>query len=233
MEKIIYKKAVEFRINGKLLNADQAIPYDSKEIVIFSHGSGSSRLSPRNRYVADLLNKENIATLLVDLLTQKEETDRKNIFNTELLTERLIEITLRISETECFRSLNIGYFGASTGAASALNAAAYLGQDHIKAVVSRGGRPDLSLPVLDKVKSPVLLIVGELDTEVIRLNKIAFDKLNVEKKMEIVPGSSHLFEEPGKLDIVASLAIDWYSHHLQIKKQIAPVGDLMYPFAWS
>lgn len=233
MKKIIYKETLAFKIGSKTLIGEQSIPYNAKEIVIFSHGSGSSRLSPRNNYVAGLLNDHNLATLLVDLLTEEEDLIYKNRFDIDLLTERLVNVTMKISKMKCTDILNIGYFGASTGAASALTAAAHLGSDYIKAVVSRGGRPDLSLPILNEVKSPVLLIVGALDPEVIKLNRLAFSKLNSEKKIVIVPGSSHLFEEPGKLDIVAELAIDWYSHHLKLKNFIAPVGELMYPFPWS
>ncbi len=232
MNKIIYKESPEFRIGDKILHGEQAIPYNAKEIVIFSHGSGSSRFSLRNNYVADKMNECNIATLLVDLLTIDEDLVYQNRFDIDLLTKRLIDITVKISRSKISEDLNIGYFGASTGAASALNAAAYLGSRVIKAVVSRGGRPDLSMPVLCKIKSPVLLIVGELDTEVIKLNKMAYDKLKTEKMMKIIPGSSHLFDEPGKLDVVAELAIDWFSHHLKIRDSV-PVGDKMYPYPWS
>ena len=220
MNEIKFKDTLEFDSDGLKLKGELIVPDKAKGIVIFSHGSGSSRFSPRNNYVAKLLNEKKFATLLADLLTPEEDLILKNRFDINLLTGRLIQITKNISEMEITEELNIGYFGASTGAASALNSAALLGPDYIKAVVSRGGRPDLSMPVLNKVKSPVLLIVGGLDTEVIELNRQAFIRLDTVKKMEIVPGSSHLFEEPGKLEIVAKLAIGWYSKYLTIGKEI-------------
>jgi len=189
------------------------IPPDADSLVIFSHGSGSSRFSKRNNYVAGLLNKQKMATLLIDLLTEKEDTEFENRFDIDLLTERLTEITLYMRELQETRNLKTVYFGASTGAASALGSAARLGT-LIKAVVSRGGRPDLAAHALEKVKSPTLLLIGSLDTEVIKLNEHAYEMLTCEKKIEIIKGATHLFEEPGKLDEVATLAANWFRKHI-------------------
>jgi len=204
------------------LTGNLNIPEGANSLVIFSHGSGSSRFSARNNHVAKLLNKEKIATLLIDLLTGIEDTVFENRFNIELLSERLIEVTLYVQQLEEVRDLTIGYFGASTGAASALKAAAYLDKT-IKAIVSRGGRPDLAKSSLKSVKAPTLLIVGSLDKEVIKLNDEAYSLLNCERKIEIVKGASHLFEEPGKLDEVAVLATNWfkkYSNNFKITTHV-------------
>jgi len=207
------KKTVEIQIGDVILQGNLAIPENATGIVIFSHGSGSSRLSPRNNYVAEVLQQKGLATLLSDLLTEKEDRIYENRFNIDLLTERLIAITKWIKENPETKGLSLGYFGASTGAASALVAAAYFG-DEIKAVVSRGGRPDLGMQDIQKVKAPTLLIVGGYDDLVIQLNQKAFEKLQCERKFEIVPEASHLFEEPGKLEIVARLSADWFSKWL-------------------
>jgi len=204
------KKTVEIQIEDVTLQGNLAIPENATAIVIFSHGSGSSRLSPRNNYVAEVLQQEGLATLLSDLLTEKEDRIYENRFNIDLLTERLIAITKWVKENPETKGLNLGYFGASTGAASALVAAAYFGNE-IKAVVSRGGRPDLGMQDIQKVKAPTLLIVGGYDDLVIQLNQKAFEKLQCERKLEIVPEASHLFEEPGKLNVVARLSADWFS----------------------
>lgn len=197
---------------GKLtLKGNLNIPSEASSVVIFSHGSGSSRFSTRNNYVAEILNKENIATLLTDLLTESEDSIYQNRFNIDLLTERLISVTLHVSGLPELKGLPMGYFGASTGAASALQAAA--SRNDIQAVVSRGGRPDLARN-LNQVKAPTLLIVGSLDAEVIVLNEHAYSQLKCEKKMEIVKGASHLFEEAGTLDKVAQLATDWFKKYL-------------------
>jgi putative phosphoribosyl transferase len=198
------------------LYCNLTIPEGADSIVLFSHGSGSSRFSVRNNYVASALNTEKIATLLTDLLTEEEDKVYETRFNIELLTSRLITVTNHIRhhlpETQ---NMAMGYFGASTGAASALKAAARLG-DLINTVVSRGGRPDLAGTELTEVKASVLLIVGSLDEPVIRLNEEAFGMLRFEKKMEIIEGASHLFEEPGKLNEVAMMAADWFKHHLVV-----------------
>ncbi|UOB17927.1 dienelactone hydrolase family protein [Abyssalbus ytuae] len=198
----------EIRLNGIL-----TIPKGAKRIVIFSHGSGSSHLSPRNNFVAGILNEEKIATLLFDLLTREEDKIYKNRFNINLLSQRLIEVTKWIKQNSATKIMNIGYFGASTGAASALRAAAYLGED-IKAIVSRGGRPDLAMNNLSEVTAPTLLIVGGLDLPVIELNNEAFKKLQCEKRIEIVPGASHLFEEPRKLEDMTILSKKWFKKYL-------------------
>ncbi|MBK5192333.1 MAG: dienelactone hydrolase family protein [Flavobacteriaceae bacterium] len=204
------KKTVEIQMEDVILQGNLAIPENATGIVLFSHGSGSSRLSPRNNYVAEVLQQKGQATLLSDLLTEKEDRIYENRFNIDLLTERLIAITKWVKENPETKGLNLGYFGASTGAASALVAAAYFG-DEIKAVVSRGGRPDLGMRDIHKVKAPTLLIVGGYDDLVIQLNQKAYEKLQCERKFEIVPEASHLFEEPGKLEIVARLSADWFS----------------------
>lgn len=189
------------------------IPDHAQSLVIFSHGSGSSRLSPRNNMVSDVLNEEGIGTLLFDLLTPQEDAKYETRFDIELLTNRLLGATSWIIEQPEIKNLKIGYFGASTGAASALNAAAIL-SDVVKAIVCRGGRPDLSMPVLERVKSPVLLIVGGYDDLVLRLNQKAFNKLKCKKELQIIPQASHLFEEPGKLEAVAKFSAAWFDKHL-------------------
>lgn len=194
------------------LEGELIIPEDAKAIVIFSHGSGSSRKSLRNQMVARRLQQNNIGTLLFDLLTEQEDRDYYNRFNINLLTERLISVTEWLSAQKEFSGYNIGYFGASTGAASALNAAAVLPQ--VSAVVSRGGRPDLAMDALPKVTIPVLLIVGSLDYDVILLNDEAYAKLKCEKRLKIINGASHLFEEEGTLDKVADEAIEWFQKYL-------------------
>lgn len=208
-----FKREINIPVSSLWLKGDLVIPDRTIGLVIFSHGSGSSRLSPRNRYVAEFLNKSNIATLLFDLLTEEEDELYENRFNIDLLTDRLIWATDWVKNQPDMTDFTIGYFGASTGAASALRAAAELGQN-IKVVVSRGGRPDLAMPLLEKVKASTLLIVGGDDYEVIRLNERALRKLTSTKKLEIVEGASHLFEEPGKLEKVAILARDWFKKYL-------------------
>lgn len=195
------------------LKGNLNIPDVSRSIVIFSHGSGSSRFSSRNNFVASELNKAGICTLLIDLLTVEEDFVYENRFNINLITERLIQVTNYMKELPEFEGFSIGYFGASTGAASALRAAAKL-NDVIKAVVSRGGRPDLAEGSLKEVTAPTLLIIGSLDTEVISLNQIAYYSLLCEKKIEIVNGASHLFEESGTLAEVARLAKKWFKEYL-------------------
>ncbi len=206
-------KTVDIHLEDIILQGQLVIPEKATGIVLFSHGSGSSRLSPRNNYVAEVLQQEGLATLLFDLLTEKEDRIFENRFNIDLLTERLIAITKWVKENPETKGLNLGYFGASTGAASALVAAAYFG-DEIKAVVSRGGRPDLGIQDVHKVKAPTLLLVGGYDDLVIQLNQKAFERLQCERNFEIVSEASHLFKEPGKLEIVARLSADWFSKWL-------------------
>lgn len=207
------KKTVDIQLEDVILQGNLAIPENAKGIVIFSHGSGSSRLSPRNNYVAEVLQKKGLATLLSDLLTEREDRIYENRFDIDLLTQRLIAITKWVKQNPETKGLKLGYFGASTGAASALVAAAYFGGE-IKAVVSRGGRPDLGMQDIHKVKASTLLIVGGYDDLVIQLNQKAYEKLQCERKLEIVPEASHLFEEPGKLDEVARLSADWFARWL-------------------
>lgn len=211
------KLEIDIPLTSVTLKGDLVIPENATGIVVFSHGSGSSRFSTRNRMVAELIQKQNIGTLLFDLLTEEEDQIYENRFNIDLLVSRLIETTEWLMEYDQVKGLPIGYFGASTGAASALRAAAYFGET-IKAVVSRGGRPDLALSALRQVTAPTLLIVGGMDVPVIGMNKMAFDELRSVKEMKIVPGATHLFEEPGKLLEVANLAISWYKRHLVIKE---------------
>lgn len=204
------KREIEINLTDVRLGANLAGPEEPKALVIFAHGSGSSRLSPRNNFVADILNKRNIASLLTDLLTPVEDDIYENRFDISLLSGRLVKVTEWAIEQIAFER-PVGFFGASTGAASALQAAVFL-DIKIKAIVSRGGRPDLAKN-LSEVKAPTLLIIGSLDTQVIDLNRQAFDQLRCEKKTEIVEGASHLFEEPGTLDIVSNLAADWFAQH--------------------
>lgn len=197
------------RLPGRLV-----VPGNAGGIVVFVHGSGSSRHSPRNRYVASALNQAGLGTLLFDLLTAQEEVDRGNVFDIGLLAERLVQVTDWLSGRQRAAGLPIGYFGASTGAAAALWAAAEPGNE-IAAVVSRGGRPDLAGPRLAAVQAPTLLIVGGRDDVVLDLNREAQERLRCESSLQIVPGATHLFEEPGALETVASLAGDWFTEHFR------------------
>jgi dienelactone hydrolase len=200
------------------VEGDLVVPQGANGIVLFAHGSGSGRFSPRNQYVAKVLNEAGMATLLIDLLTKEEEEidsrTRQFRFDIDLLAKRLLDATKWLKKDRATKNLASGYFGASTGAAAALMAAAKLPQD-VKVVVSRGGRPDLAADYLPKVRAPVLLIVGGNDPVVIDLNKEAMKHLAAEKRLEIIPGASHLFEEPGKLEEVARLAADWFSKHFR------------------
>ena len=189
------------------------VPENAPGVVLFAHGSGSSRHSPRNRYVATVLNEAGLGTLLLDLLTPEEEADRANVFDVELLARRLADVTSWLRTQPSVGQAAIGYFGASTGAAAALWAAAEPGAS-IMAVVSRGGRPDLASPRLGAVTAPTLLIVGGLDTLVLDLNRDAQAQLRCENELAVVPGATHLFEEPGTLAAAAALARDWFVSHL-------------------
>ncbi|MFE3552953.1 phosphoribosyltransferase family protein [Streptomyces kronopolitis] len=201
---------VAIEASGVLLTGDLTVPAGAGAVVMFAHGSGSSRHSPRNRLVATALQEAGLGTLLFDLLTPAEEGDRAKVFDVETLAGRLTGATGRLRDRT---GLPIGYFGASTGAAAALRAAADPGAD-IGAVVSRGGRPDLAGPGLSGVRAPTLLIVGGDDTMVIDLNRAAQAALRCENRLEIVPGATHLFEEPGALQEVSELARDWFLRHL-------------------
>jgi putative phosphoribosyl transferase len=198
---------------GVILTGDLTVPASPRGVVAFAHGSGSSRLSPRNRSVAAALNRAGIGTLLFDLLTATEEVDRTNVFDIPLLAKRLLAATRWLGEQPDTAALPLGYFGASTGAAAALIAAADAGEK-ISAVVSRGGRPDLAIPRLHEVTAPTLLIVGEEDRQVLDLNRAAQEHLRCPNRLAVVPRATHLFEEPGALEEVARLAIGWFHRHL-------------------
>lgn len=211
---LAFKEDISIHVaNGIHLDGELIIPEDAVGLVIFSHGSGSSRHSPRNAFVAGKLHQQKIATLLFDLLSEEEDQDRKNRFDIELLSQRLIKATQRVSQLNETHQLPLGYFGASTGAASALKAAARQGEK-IKAVVSRGGRPDLAMDEISAVTSACMFIIGGEDSAVIQQNQQAYNQLRGTKQLEIVSGAGHLFEEPGALEEVASLATAWYKKHL-------------------
>ena len=207
-----FHKEVSIPVGKVTVQGELIIPLKAKAIIIFSHGSGSSRFSKRNQMVAKYLNEKNFGTLLFDLLTEEEDQHYQNRFNIDLLTKRLAGATEWLEEFPAAKDCRIGYFGASTGAASALKAAAVLPQ--IKAVVSRGGRPDLVMDDLHNVEAPTLLIVGSLDYDVLQLNKEAYTQLGCEKKLEVVEGATHLFEEPGKMENVSELAGNWFQKYL-------------------
>ena len=214
-----YEEALSFSLgNDVLLEGNLTIPPRAKGLVVFAHGSGSSRFSPRNRFVAEMLHKKQLATLLIDLLTKEEsivdESTGEFRFNIDLLASRLVDLTAQLLKNPGTQKLPIGYFGASTGAAAALIAASR--GENIFAVVSRGGRPDLAFSYLSKVKAPTLLIVGGHDLEVLALNKHAYEYLSCVKKIEVVPGATHLFEEKGALEQVALLAANWFSSQIDL-----------------
>jgi predicted phosphoribosyltransferase/dienelactone hydrolase len=210
-----FKGAAEIEVEpGMVLNGDLWLPEDAGGLVIFAHGSGSSRLSPRNREVAASLNGRGFATLLFDLLSDEEAANRDNVFDIELLAARLAAATRWAQREPGIDELPLGCFGASTGAAAALCAAAAIGSG-IGAVVSRGGRPDLAASMLADVRSPTLLIVGGADWQVLELNEAAAKLLRCEHELAVVPGATHLFEEPGALERVAELAAAWFSGHLK------------------
>jgi len=213
------KKPLEIPANGVILKGDLNVPEGPRGLIIFSHGSGSSRLSPRNRFVAGTLVANRFATLLFDLLTPEEDLDYEQRFDIELLTKRLIGVTRWIRRQPDYSKGDIGFFGASTGAASAIRAAASIGPEIIKAVVSRGGRPDMAMNALTKVESPTLLLVGGLDTEVIKLNQQAYEAMHCSKELTVIPGASHLFEEPGKLEQVTHHANKWFLKYLYESQQ--------------
>jgi dienelactone hydrolase len=213
----IEERLVRVAVDSVMLDGNLDLPEAAGAIVLFAHGSGSSRYSPRNRHVARLLNEAALGTLLVDLLTPEEEaTDSRTAhlrFDIGFLAERLVVTTDWLTRCPDTRQLPIGYFGASTGAAAAF-VAAVARSDVVGAVVSRGGRPDLAGPALPRVQAPTLLIVGGNDFQIIELNRAAFAQLRCEKRLVIIPGATHLFEESGALDEVARLARDWFERHL-------------------
>jgi putative phosphoribosyl transferase len=208
-----FEQVVQIPIDSLGLEGSLALPEQTQSLVLFAHGSGSSRFSPRNNFVAQVLRQAGIGTLLMDLLTEEEDTVYKTRFNIDLLTERLLVATKWLQEQSRTKHLVIGYFGASTGAAAALKAAAADGSK-IGAVVSRGGRPDLAEGALEHVHSPTLLIVGGRDEVVLELNRQAYARLKGKKQLAIVPGATHLFEEPGALEEVAQLAKHWFKQYL-------------------
>lgn len=209
---------VRIPIRGAVLEGELSVPKAATGMVLFAHGSGSSRHSPRNQHLAEVIRESGGGTLLFDLLTKEEEAvdmyTRHLRFDIGLLAHRLVAATYWIKEQTEARHLRVGYFGSSTGGAAALVAAAEIGAE-ISAVVSRGGRPDLAGAALERVVSPTLLIVGGLDGLVIQLNEEAYAKLSCEKELKIVPGATHLFEEAGKLEEVARLAARWFQRYLQ------------------
>lgn len=219
MANYTFNDSVRIDVQGISLIGDLIIPEDALGIIVFSHGSGSSRLSTRNRAVAEHLQGAGFATLLFDLLTEEEDQDTSNRFDIPKLTKRLIDTTYWLQKDPRTQALNIGFFGASTGAASAIGAAAAEGPDIIKAVVSRGGRPDLADAVLPDLQVPTLLLLGGKDEEVLELNKQAQDRMQCIKDLEIVPDATHLFEEPGALEMVAQLATDWFRKYILPSKQ--------------
>jgi putative phosphoribosyl transferase len=207
------EQEVKISAGPVMLEGTLVLPPSTRSAVIFAHGSGSSRHSPRNRYVASVLQEAGIGTLLFDLLTREEDTLYENRFNIDLLMDRLKAATLWLGKQPQASGLSLGYFGASTGTASALRAAADLGTA-INAVVSRGGRPDLAEQALGQVSAPVLLIVGGDDTHVLELNRRAYGMIRAEKHLAVIPGATHLFEERGALEEAARLAMEWFKRHL-------------------
>ncbi len=220
-------RAILVSADSVKLHGDLAIPKDARGIVLFAHGSGSGRHSPRNKYVAQILQKNGLATLLIDLLTEEEEKIDDYTahlrFDIGLLAKRLSGATNWLIKNPDTKNLNIGYFGASTGAAAAL-VASVDHQDTINAIVSRGGRPDLAGSSLPNVKAPTLLIVGGDDVPVIEMNEEAMRLLKIEKKIVIIPGATHLFEEPGTLEEVARFAANWFVSHLIKPNKVKTAG---------
>jgi putative phosphoribosyl transferase len=208
-----FRKPVEIALDKVTLEGMLAVPLKAKGLVIFAHGSGSSRLSPRNNFVARVIRKVGLGTLLFDLLTEKEDQVYANRFDIPLLAKRLMATTNWVLKQPKTKKLSLGYFGSSTGSAAALIAASLLGKK-IEAIVSRGGRPDLAKEILHEVKSPTLLIVGGNDPQVLELNQLSYNLLTSEKKLEIIPAATHLFEEPGTLEEVARLAAEWFKKYL-------------------
>ena len=211
----ISEQSVRIPADAVNLEGALSITNGAQALVIFAHGSGSSRHSPRNKFVAQVLHEVGIGTLLFDLLTREEDRIYENRFDIDLLTTRLKTVTLWVKDQPQTKKLTIGYFGASTGAAAAIRAAADLGKE-IGAIVSRGGRPDLAEKALEYVQSPTLLIVGGYDDVVISINQQAYKKIKAEKELAIIPSATHLFEEPGALEKVARLAAEWFKKYLSL-----------------
>lgn len=211
-----FNENVRIPLGSVTLEGSLTMPRDTREIIVFSHGSGSSRFSPRNTMVASHMHKRGFGTLLFDLLTAVEDRNHEKRFDIHLLTERLVRVTEWLTVQDTAKDCTIGYFGASTGAASALKAAARL--PDIATVVSRGGRPDLAEDALPWVQCPVLLIVGSQDHEVIELNREAMRLIKSPKKLSLVPGATHLFEEPGCMEQVCKISSDWFEAHMHTAK---------------
>jgi putative phosphoribosyl transferase len=211
-----HKQTMEMKLGKVALTGDINLPMDAEAVVLFAHGSGSSRHSTRNQAVARIFSNYGLGTLLFDLLSQEEEEKDQETgelrFDIDLLADRLIQVTHWVQNQSFLENLRIGYFGASTGAAAALIASTQV--KDIYAIVSRGGRPDLAPRILPLVQAPTLLIIGENDPHVLSLNRKAFEMLHCHKQIEIIPGASHLFEEPGTMNEVAQLALVWFQTHL-------------------
>jgi putative phosphoribosyl transferase len=223
------ERAVEVVFDNMRLPGILGLPAGAQGVVLFAHGSGSGRASPRNNYVARVLQDGGMATLLIDLLTEEEAQDRRLVFDIDLLTERLRGATAWLRQEPATAALKIGYFGASTGAAAALQAAAQEGAS-IGAVVARGGRPDLALAYLPAVQAATLLLVGGADTPIIPLNQEAYQRLTCVKELIIIPRATHLFEEPGALEAVARQARDWCAQYLPLAEAPPrPVGSELPP----
>ncbi|MBI5885922.1 MAG: dienelactone hydrolase family protein [Deltaproteobacteria bacterium] len=210
------EETVRIEAGGVILEGALGVPSNARGLVLFAHGSGSSRHSPRNNFVAKTLRNAGLATLLFDLLTRDEDLDYDTRFDITLLTERLVSATRWALDEDSVKGLPLGYFGASTGAAAAINASVIMGPV-VGAVVSRGGRPDMSADYLSRVAAPTLLIVGGADGVVVDLNKAAAARIKAEKEVAIVPGATHLFEETGALEEVSKLATAWFLKHLGAK----------------
>lgn len=211
------QSTIHLPIDSILLEGFLHIPKKPQGIVLFVHGNGSSHLSSRNNFVAKILNQSHLATLLIDLLSPEEDQIYENRFDMDLITKRVTQIIAWIQQDPKLKSLSLGLFGASTGAAAALMTAAKNTQN-IQAIVSRGGRPDLAFQELKHVKSPTLFIVGENDFSVLKWNQEAYNEISCEKKLEVIHGATHLFEEPGCLEHVASLATKWFTQYLTSKQ---------------
>jgi putative phosphoribosyl transferase len=210
---VTVRRSIQIHTDAAQLPGDFVVPADAGGVVVFAHGSGSSRRSPRNVAVAERLNVAGLATLLFDLLTPSEAADRALVFDIELLASRLGAAIVAVRDADEVRALPLGVFGASTGAAAALVASTF-DDANVRAVVSRGGRPDLAGNVLQRVTAPVLLIVGSIDPDVLALNRAAAERIRAETRVEVVLGATHLFEEPGALEIVADLATSWFVRNL-------------------
>lgn len=214
MPEIEIKKTLNTQVDSVLLEGELTVPQNASGLVLFVHGSGSSRFSPRNNYVAKILQENNMATFLFDLLTKTEDLDYDYRFNTDLLSQRLIKITDSIKENDATKDLKIGYFAASTGAAAAIKAAVKERGD-ISAIVSRGGRVDLAEDELSQINTPIMLLVGEKDDFILDVNKDALKKIKFTKTLSVIPNATHLFEEPDALDEVAQESAQWFSTYLK------------------